>query len=148
MQVPLAPAQRRTQYGVALPPVFNAFGPAAYQKQRPPPATKPQWIEGPLYKKFGLEPALVRTPRCHRRGHKQPADIRTAMKNYPAKWRADKKAEGSWAEIKWQVDQIAGTGKTQMPPAVRAQARNVFDGWLGDRGMGDMRIIRGETSQH
>jgi len=81
-QLPFVPAQRRTQFGVALPPVYNAFGGAAYQKQRPPPAIKPQWIEGPLYRKFGLEPALVRTPRCHRRGHKHPSDLRITMKNF------------------------------------------------------------------
>ena len=146
-QSPLVPAQRSTQFGVALPPVFNAFGTAVYQKQRPPRATKPQWIEGPLYRKFGLEPALARTPRCHRRGHKQPSDLRIAMKNYPAKWRADEKAEGSFTAVKCEVDQIAGTGKSQMPTAIWAESRFIFDRWLGDRSMGDMRVIREVTSK-
>ena len=147
-QLPLVPAQRRTQFGVALPPVYNAFGGAAYQKQRPPPAIKQQWIEGPLYRKFGLEPALLRTPRCHRRGHKHPSDLRITMKNFPAKWRADEKAEGSFTAIKCEVDQIAGTGKIQMPTEIRAESRFIFDHWLGGRSMGDMRVIREVTSMH
>ena len=148
-QAPWTPAtQRRTKYGVLMPPVSNAFGAAVYQKQRPPKTTKPQWIEGPLYKKFGLKPELVRTTRCHRRGHKQPAEMRTAMKNYPAKWRADKKADGVWTAIKSEVDGIAGKGKDPMPKAIREKARGVFDKWLGDRSMGDMRIIRDITLNH
>ena len=147
-QSPLVPVQRRTQFGVALPPVYNAFGAAAYQKQRLPSAIKPQWIEGPLYRKFGLEPALVRTPRCHRRGHKQPSDLHIAMKNFPAKWRSDVKTEGSFTAIKGAVDLIAGTGKIQMPAETRAKSRFIFDQWLGDRSMGDMRVIREVTSKH
>ena len=148
-QAPWTPGtERRTKYGVLLPPVFTAFGAAVYHKQRPPKTTKPQWIEGSLYKKFGLPPEMVRTPRCHRRGHKQPADIRMAMKNYPAMWRADKKADGAWTAIKSEVDGAAGTRKEPMPGALKDKARIVSDKWLGHRSMGDMRVIRDITMKH
>ena len=70
------------------------------------------------------------------------------MKNFPAKWRADEKAEGSFTAIKCEVDQIAGTGKIQMPTEIRAESRFIFDHWLGGRSMGDMRVIREVTSMH
>ena len=135
-------------YGTLLPPVWTVFGAAANLKQQPPKTTKPQWKEGPLFKKFGLKPEMVRTPRCHRRGHKQPADIRTAMKNYPATWRSDKKEAGSWTAIKFKVDGVAGTTSEPMPATRKDKARQVFDKWLEDRSVGDVRVIRNVTLKH
>ena len=69
--------------GSCCHPYSQLSAPQQTLKQQPPKITKPQWKEGPLFNKFGLKPEMVRTQRCHRRGHKQPADIRTAMKKLP-----------------------------------------------------------------
>lgn len=108
---------------------------------------KPQWKTSKLNVKFGLSPKEVRTPRCHRVHHKKPAEIRSCMQAFPKMWRHGDKKE-SWKKVKYSVDREAGTNPESMPDHLRAQSKQLFEKWLSDRCMTNLRVIENVTKNH
>ena len=144
----LPPPTYCTPYGTMLPPPFTAFGSTAHRRQKAEKTIKPQWKKGPVFIDFGLTPEKVRTPRCHRLKHKQPAEIRQTMKGFPKLWREVKNAEDTWKKLKHKVDEVAGMGTNEMPTKIRAAAKKCFEDWLEERCMGDMRVVENVTVNH
>ena len=148
VDTPPSPPSFTTPFGTMLPLPFTTFGLAVNRKQRAAKTIKPQWKEGQLFKDFGLIPRMVRTPRCHRVKHKQPAEIRQTMRAFPKMWRDDKKEKDAWTKLKDQVDLVAGTSTSPMPAKFKAEAKNCFGNWLSERCMGDMRLVENVTENH
>ena len=132
----------------AIAAALCAFGAKAHGRQKADKTIKPQWKKSELFTKFGLTPEMVRTPRCHRLKHKQPAEIRRTMQGFPKLWREVKQAEDEWKNLKQKVDAVAGAGTMVMPTKLKAAAKKCFETWLDEWCMSDMRIVENVTVNH
>ncbi len=93
---------------------------------------------------WGLQPAQLRLPAAHRYKHLGPRDLRHILSKFPGKWR-DHGVTCAPALLQHMFNCDSAIGKFA-PDHEEGHARDIFNQWLKERHMSNMRQVDDVTS--